>query len=311
MLPLLLLSLATVVITGPQTIHAIGTADLNHDGYIDIVTQDSYGYTIHLNRKELRFEASQRIERIGIGEPGGLALADINHDTHIDLISGSHDSYRIAVLLGDGKGTFTPAQGSPFSPNRHGKPHNHRVAVADLNGDKHPDIVAANIVDGDLSIFLGDGRSGFAPSSQSPLPMGPGAYAIRIADINHDGSPDLVVASTHDEGPDLQVALSRGNGTFERIETGASRKKLRIANLDLVDWNRDGHLDAIVGPGDEDRPQLLIGNGKGGFVKSDAKVPGAPPNVRLFAQEDFDRDGKPDLLTVVRETGTIQINKIP
>jgi len=305
---LALLFLATVVITEPSTIHAIEVADLNHDGWIDLVTQNSKGYTIHLNRKGFHFEVAEEISQIGIGESGGLALADINHDSHIDLISGSHDSYRVAVLLGDGTGQFKQAAGSPFFPKRYGKPHNHRIAIGDLNGDKHPDIVAANIGDGDLSIFLGDGKASFLPAAQSPLAMGPGPYAVRIADINLDGSADLIVASTHDVGPDLQVALNRGDGTFARINADASHKKVRYANLELVNWNRDGHLDALVGPAEDGGRDVLLGDSKGGFQKSEIAVPAAHANARLSVRADFNRDGKVDVLSVINETGKVQID---
>lgn len=48
-----------------------------------------------------------------------IAVADVNHDRNPDIVvanagSDSADSGTITVLLGDGRGGFHPAPGSPF-----------------------------------------------------------------------------------------------------------------------------------------------------------------------------------------------------
>ena len=167
------------VISEAQPISALVAGDWNGDGLPDLVVQTSAGYSVHLNRGKFRFEIVRHIDRIGIGEPGGLALADLNGDGHLDLVSGSHDSYRIAVLTGDGKGRFHPVAGSPFVPRKGGRPHNHSLAVADLNGDGHLDIASANIGDGDLTLMLGNGKGAFREAGNSPLPVGTGRHQSR------------------------------------------------------------------------------------------------------------------------------------
>jgi len=258
-----------------QTVSNLLAADLNGDRLPDLITQTAQGYGVYLNRGRLRFEAVDTIKGIGVGEPGGCALADMNGDGLIDLISGSHDSYRIAVLLGNGKGGFQAVSGSPLVPRKGGKPHNHSLAVADLNGDLIPDIASANIGDGDLTLMLGDGKGGFREAANSPLKMGAGAYQVKIADINQDRFPDLLVASTDDRGPDLLVALGKGKGNFEVVQSAdAQDHKIRSAQLELTDWDGDGNLDAVVGPGHDGRPHVLPGDGKGHFRRSPKALPG-------------------------------------
>ena len=56
----------------------------------------------------------------------------------------------MAVLLGDGRGSFKRAKNSPF---RTGK-GSWRLALADLNGDSKLDIVAGNVESDDISVLL-------------------------------------------------------------------------------------------------------------------------------------------------------------
>ena len=258
-----------------QSINGLLSGDLNGDRLADLIVQTAQGYSVHLNRGRFRFEAVERIRGIGVGEPGGLALADVNGDGLLDLVSGSHDSYRIAVLLGDGKGGLRAVANSPFVPRKGGRPHNHSLAVADLNGDGLLDIASANIGDGDLTLMLGDGKGGFREAANSPIKMGAGAYQVKIADINQDGTPDLLVASTDDRGPDLLVAVGKGKGNFDLVKSPEDQDhKFRSSQLEITDWDGDGKLDALLGPSQDGRPHVLLGDGKGHFKRSSHVLPG-------------------------------------
>ena len=87
--------------------------------------------------------ASGGFERIviSVGKgPGSIAIADVNHDGKPDIIVANTTDETTSVLLGDGKGHFAPAPGSPFPC---GKGPND-IAVADMNGDGEPDLAIAN-----------------------------------------------------------------------------------------------------------------------------------------------------------------------
>ena len=56
---------------------------------------------------------------------------------------------RLRVLLGDGRGAFTPAASIPVGPGAW------RMAVADLNGDGVVDAVTSNSEGNSVSVLLG------------------------------------------------------------------------------------------------------------------------------------------------------------
>ena len=107
-------------------------------------------------------------------DPFGIAIADVNGDKHLDIVIGHYSGQgtdpsknAMSVLLGDGKGNFTLAKGSPFSTGHYPG----TVAAGDLNGDGIADIVVPNYEDGTLTVYLG-GRNGIALASYSPIRVG-------------------------------------------------------------------------------------------------------------------------------------------
>lgn len=78
-----------------------------------------------------------------------LITADVTGDARMELVIGTEASDSVAVLLGNQRGGYTPADGSPYAAGR-----NPRVAVGDVNGDGKLDIVTANNGSGDITILL-------------------------------------------------------------------------------------------------------------------------------------------------------------
>jgi len=72
------------------------------------------------------------------------------------------------------------------------------LAIADLNRDGKPDLAVANSGDGTISMLLNEttpGSSAPAFASKVDFAAGSGARAVAIGDINRDGKPDVAAAN--------------------------------------------------------------------------------------------------------------------
>ena len=132
-----------------------------------------------------------------------VAVADVNGDNKPDLVvandcasSTDCNNGTIGVLLGNGDGTFQTAV--PFGS---GGSYAVSVAVADVNADGKPDLVVANTcnigidcTNGVVGVLLGNGDGTF----QAAVIYGSGGWeadSVAVANMNGDGTPNLVVAN--------------------------------------------------------------------------------------------------------------------
>jgi hypothetical protein len=127
-----------------------------------------------------------------------FVVADMNGDGIPDIVSPparlGGDSVP-HVWLGDGKGHYTRWK-LTFTEN--GKPSNASVdyggiAVGDIDGDGHMDIVSSSH-NGGLLAFFGDGQGSFAVSREG-LPLREfSSQAVTLVDVNGDGKLDIVAS---------------------------------------------------------------------------------------------------------------------
>ena len=151
--------------------------------------------------------------------PGTITIGDVNHDGILDLgvASRDEDSEYVHVLRGDGRGSFEPVSGSPFTVSASAKAYKPSLQFVDVNEDKNLDIVAANGRRNTIEILFGDGRGRFSPPSIVKLEPGYNNYSFALGDIDGDGHLDLVAASS-DPGvePGLMVTMhGDGKGGFK------------------------------------------------------------------------------------------------
>jgi hypothetical protein len=252
------------------------------------------GSTDSSNRMTLSvLEFSKTVIPVGHG-PGSIAIADVNHDDKLDLIVANTIDGTLDVLLGDGKGHFIPSAGSPFAC---GKGPND-IATGDFNGDGNLDLVIANTETPYLTVLLGDGKGGFAPSPHSPFDTHsyPHVHGVAVGDFNGDGKLDVVTDSWgHD-----QILMFLGDGRGNLILPGHAFKtgKRPYQRLRSADFNEDGKPDVVTTDLDQNAVTILLGDGRGGLQDAPGSpflAGGAPWAVAI---DDMNRDGKLDLIII-------------
>ncbi|MGH9642962.1 MAG: FG-GAP-like repeat-containing protein, partial [Terriglobales bacterium] len=210
------------------------------------------------------------------------------------------------VLLGNGDGTFRPAR-----IYKSGGQYSSGIAVADVNGDGHLDLLVSNYCrigscyrSGNVGVLLGNGDGTFQ-SAQSFFSAN--GNAIAVGDLDQDGRPDVALPTYCGKGDacmhkGVQILFATGDGGLQSAQTLYSGGK-SATGIAVQDVNRDGKLDLIVtnytGNGNPEgfvgMVGVLLGNGDGTFQKVQ-KFHSGSSRALAVAVGDVNGDGKADLL---------------
>jgi hypothetical protein len=226
--------------------------------------------------------------------PHLAAVGDLDGDRKRDLVATSHDSHGLFVWLGDGTGRFAAPPGTPFPALPGGRPHNHGLALGDVDGDGDLDAVTADDVAHAVAVLLNDGKARFRPAPRSPFPVGREPYPLALGDVNKDGRLDVVTPNVG--GASVSVLLGDGRGAFLAAASPPIAVTARPYFVVLGDLDRDGALDAVASHDDVSLVTALLGDGRGGF----RPAPGSPFDIGRRPWKavltDLDGDAKQDLV---------------
>jgi hypothetical protein len=195
------------------------------------------------------------------------------------------------------------------------------AAVADVNGDSHPDLVVANwygcstCSEGNVGVLLNNGDGTF----QSPVSYGSGGgsvISVAVADVNTDGHPDLIVLNQLQSGNPLgsgnggvSVLLGNGDGTFQKAVAYNLTAGPYAESVAVGDVNRDGRPDLVVASlhvvhnSNHGLVSVLLNRGDGTFTSPATYSSGGAAPISV-AMGDVNGDSKPDLVAVNQGSST-------
>lgn len=262
---------------------------------------------------------------------GQIAIGDFNGDGKLDFAAahqGSGNNLRVSVFLGNGDGTFVQSSGIDISAS--GERYVDHVAGGDFNRDGKLDLLVhttAPVADPtllELFELVGNGNGTF----QNAKSLGTGVGSIAVADLNHDGTPDIVeITSTFPNAPPtFRIRLCQPDGSFPVSSTyapyagtvlGISLSQGLIGgSLDplVADFNGDGNVDIVAyqsGPGyvihrgknfdtvatlGNAYAQILSGNGDGTFTPTYDTFNFQKPLFTPQFAADLNGDGRAELI---------------
>jgi hypothetical protein len=283
---------------------SVAVADLNGDGIPDLAVVEAYSshnpgrVSVLLGNGDGTFQ-TQHTYAVS-SYPVSVTVADLTGDGIPDLVVANHGPYAqpgsVSVLLGKGDGTFQPQHTYAVGTDPVA------VVVADLNGDGKPDIVVGN--EGgpfkpanSVSVLLGNGTGTF--ESQQTFAVGNTLDSVAVADLNGDGSPDIVVTnrgSFSNPANSASVLLGNGDGSFQTQQTYSVGSY--PASVAVADLNGDGKPELVVANERSNSVSVLLGSGDGSFQPQYTFSVGSYPYSVGVA--DLNGDGVPDIVVANR-----------
>ncbi|MCD9005003.1 VCBS repeat-containing protein [Luteimonas sp. XNQY3] len=298
----------------------VRAADFDGDGHMDVVfvAESDEMHQLWLGDGRGGFtDASDRLPAQSQGN--GLAVGDVNGDGLPDIFVGSTGEtghapdaplVRARNLLflndPDNPGHFIDATATHLPDT---DDQTESVALADMNGDGHLDVVLASPAHPNR-LLLNDGSGRFTDASDRlDLRVPLETREVQVADVNGDGHPDILffnITSNNfgwDKDPQTRLLINDGHGRFnDETDTRLPAHTFSSWAGTVVDFNGDGAPDLLVGaiqvPGFVPlQLRAWQNDGTGRFTDvTDTVVPGITVGRSWnMGQGDLDGDGKPDV----------------
>jgi uncharacterized protein (TIGR03437 family) len=290
-------------------VSGVAAADLNGDGYPDIVAAD-HGLSVQLRVPNGEFTAPVDYPLQSGSMAVAVAVGDIDGDGKNDVVSASETlkpsgafGGTLDVALGNGDGTL----GKQTSYALGGDPGGFEgsvpsgVAIADFNGDGKPDVAAGYL--GGISVFINSGGGTLKPAVNYIAPFS--VYCTVTGIFTGSGLNDLAACAGSSPSPGQTSGLAffkgNGDGTFQNATIAPLGSAGGFPQAMAVgDVNGDGKLDLVatvetlVNGNQAITETVLLGNGDGTFRQL-API-STPATGSALALVDLNGDGILDLV---------------
>ncbi len=301
--------------TGPNP-SSIAVGDFEGSGHLDLVIANfgSGSVTVYIHGSTPGvFQPG--LDIVTGGTPNQVAVGSLNGGNPDIVVADASASGNVIVLFHDpaNPGKFLAPVMLPTGVTTSG------VAIADINGDGHPDIAAAtydsNGNNGAVFVFYQSATSPGTFAAPVQFPAGAQPQAVRIADVNGDGLPDLVVANlgpgsdgTGSAGVSVLLQNPANHGSFLAPVTYLTQSG--AVDVAVGDLNGDGKPDLVVanlGPAPTGSVSVLLQNpASPGTFAAATNYPGLGQPLSV-AIADLNGDGHPDIAVADATTATVML----
>ena len=239
----------------------VASADINNDGFPDLLFTSKNGLSLYYNDGGERF-ISQPLKVLQKDEVHTVnaAFVDIDNDEWLDIVVATHHSGNYWLRNIDGHFQSSPPV---LLPNRPGAFLTGAMGFGDVDHDGDLDAVFGN---------FGYGTTGLVKKQDDQVMLLPESLNALL--INHEDSFEVREYS-HIAGDTMSTLLS--------------------------DFNNDGHLDLISTNDFTPPDVYLIGDGKGGFLpinREDNIVPFSGKSTMSVVTADVNNDLIPEIFVV-------------
>ncbi len=224
-------------------------ADLNNDGYLDIVfsnhhdgsTHDTNSY-VYWGAASDAYSVKTELETHGAS---GNSVADLNNDGYLDIVFSNRrtdstydtNSY---IYWGNESNSFS----TKTELSTHGALGN---SIADLNDDGYLDIVFSNsqtdtIYDPNSFIYWGDASASYSAKTELATFY---TFGNSIADLNNDGYLDIVFSNNYDGSTHNTTSYIYWGAASNAYSTKTDLETHGALGNSIADLNYDGYPDIV------------------------------------------------------------------
>ncbi|MDY7230294.1 putative Ig domain-containing protein [Hyalangium rubrum] len=210
----------------------------------------------------------------GLSGPYAVALGDFNRDGRMDLAATEPGSNQVKVqlALAIAPRAFAEPTGYAVGTTPQG------LATADVNGDGFLDLLVANQGSNTVSMLLGQSNGTFSPAQTVAL-AGTAPKAVRVAHLDGDNKPDLVVVVAEGLSVTLDGTTQGPFGASTLVSAGAQPSAVAVGLL-----NGDTLPDLAVANEGGNTVSLLFGAGGGTFASPVNLSVGTGPTALALAE---------------------------
>jgi FG-GAP-like repeat len=240
----------------------------------------------------------------GVAPPSSVAIADVTGDGRPDLIVSTVDpdnvngGTTVAVYRQRDNGTLAAPVTAKAPPPDYNDDQT-QITIADLYANGQKEILLTEAGHVDVFAYRHGRVTGPAriPVPGGSSPKSGGAGDLRVADMNRDGHPDLLVTDFYGH-----VVIYRGSAahTFayaRKLDFGADAETWPV--LFNSDFNHDGRMDVAVLNGESFSVRMQWSGSRFSNLRTYKVVPvgGVLFGTAGLAVGDVTGDGRPDVVT--------------